>query len=70
MPVLSLEDLPNDEHLKAVELFGQAEHPSEGPYKTIRNPVSFSSSKFRIRRHAPQLGEHTTEILNEIGFVR
>ncbi len=67
MPVLSLQDLPDDEHLKAVGMFGQAEHPSEGRYKTIRNPVTFSSGEFRVRRHAPRLGEHTTEILREIG---
>ena len=69
MPVLSLEQLPDDEHMKAVGMFGQAEHPSEGAYKTIRAPVSFSSSPFRIRRHAPQLGENTAEILKEIGIA-
>jgi crotonobetainyl-CoA:carnitine CoA-transferase CaiB-like acyl-CoA transferase len=55
--------------MKAVGMFGQAEHPSEGAYKTIRAPVSFSSAPFRIRRHAPRLGEHTAEILQELGIV-
>jgi crotonobetainyl-CoA:carnitine CoA-transferase CaiB-like acyl-CoA transferase len=31
--------------------------------------VTFSSAPFRIRRHAPRLGEHTAEILEEIGIV-
>lgn len=69
MPVLGLEQLPDDEHMKAVGMFGQADHPSEGAYKTIRAPVSFSSSPFRIRRHAPRLGENTAEILKEIGIA-
>ncbi len=69
MPVLSLEQLPDDPHMKAVGMFGRAEHPSEGSYKTIRAPVSFSSAPFRIRRHAPRLGEHTAEILQEIGMA-
>jgi crotonobetainyl-CoA:carnitine CoA-transferase CaiB-like acyl-CoA transferase len=69
MPVLSLDQLPDDEHMKAVGMFGQAEHPSEGAYKTIRAPVSFSSAPFRIRRHAPRLGEHTAEVLKELGIV-
>jgi crotonobetainyl-CoA:carnitine CoA-transferase CaiB-like acyl-CoA transferase len=67
MPVLSLDDLPDDPHMKAVGMFTRAEHPSEGSYKTIRAPVTFGSTPFRVRRHAPRLGEHTEEILKEIG---
>jgi len=68
MPVLSLTDLPDDPHVKAVGLFGEAEHPTEGRYRTVRNPVSFSAAPFRIRRHAPRLGEHTAEVLAEAGL--
>jgi crotonobetainyl-CoA:carnitine CoA-transferase CaiB-like acyl-CoA transferase len=64
-----LKDLPDDPHVKAVELFGEAEHPSEGRYRTVRGPVSFSSAPFRIRRHAPRLGEHTAEVLREAGLT-
>jgi crotonobetainyl-CoA:carnitine CoA-transferase CaiB-like acyl-CoA transferase len=64
MPVLSLETLPDDEHVKAVGLFRTEEHPTEGAYKVIRSPVRFSASgPFRVRRHAPRLGEHTEEVL-------
>lgn len=68
MPVLGLEDLPEDAHLKAVSFFGSAEHPSEGRYRTMRRPVSFSGSRFAIRRHAPRHGEHTAEVLAEAGL--
>jgi crotonobetainyl-CoA:carnitine CoA-transferase CaiB-like acyl-CoA transferase len=68
MPVLGLADLPDDEHMKAVGMFSRAEHPSEGAYKSIRPPVSFSSAPFSLRRHAPRLGEHTAEVLAEIGM--
>jgi len=68
MPVLSLAELPDDPHVKAVGLFGTAEHPSEGTYRTVRSPVSLSAAPFRIRRHAPRLGEHTTEVLAEAGL--
>jgi crotonobetainyl-CoA:carnitine CoA-transferase CaiB-like acyl-CoA transferase len=68
MPVLSLEELPQDPHLEEVGLFSTAEHPSEGAYRSIRRPVSYSGAPFQIRRHAPRLGEHTAEILAEIGM--
>lgn len=68
MPVLGLEDLPEDAHLKAVGFFATAEHPSEGRYRTMRRPVSFSGSRFTIRRHAPRHGEHTAEVLAEAGL--
>jgi crotonobetainyl-CoA:carnitine CoA-transferase CaiB-like acyl-CoA transferase len=70
MPVLGLEDLPADPHLRAVGLFSVAEHPSEGKYRAVRMPVGFSAAPFRIRRHAPRLGEHTAEVLAEAGMSR
>jgi crotonobetainyl-CoA:carnitine CoA-transferase CaiB-like acyl-CoA transferase len=38
----------------------------EGKYRIAR--WSFSNAPFRIRRHAPRLGEHTAEVLAEIGM--
>ncbi|GHF45215.1 CaiB/BaiF CoA transferase family protein [Seohaeicola zhoushanensis] len=68
MPVLSISQLPEDPHVKAVGLFGQAEHPTEGAYKMVRRPVRFAGSDFLLRHHAPRLGEHTEEILESIGM--
>jgi crotonobetainyl-CoA:carnitine CoA-transferase CaiB-like acyl-CoA transferase len=68
MPVLSLEDLPHDPHVEAVGLFGEAQHPTEGRYRSVRSPIRFSGSPFRVRRHAPRLGEHTDEVLAEAGY--
>ena len=68
MPVLTLDTVADDPHVKAVELFGTAEHPSEGRYRVVRRPVSFSRAPFSIRRHAPRLGEHTRTVLEESGL--
>jgi crotonobetainyl-CoA:carnitine CoA-transferase CaiB-like acyl-CoA transferase len=68
MPVLALEDLPDDEHLRAVGLFEIETHPTEGSYRAIKAPVSFNGRRLAIRRHAPRLGEHTAEILRELGL--
>lgn len=70
MPVLAIEDLPEDPHVREVGLFSTADHPSEGPYKLVRQPVGFSGAPFTLRRHAPQLGENTDEVLAEIGMGR
>jgi crotonobetainyl-CoA:carnitine CoA-transferase CaiB-like acyl-CoA transferase len=68
MPVRHLDDLADDPHVKAVGLFGSAEHPSEGSYRSVRSPVNFSGAPFQIRHHAPRLGEHSAEVLQEAGF--
>jgi crotonobetainyl-CoA:carnitine CoA-transferase CaiB-like acyl-CoA transferase len=58
-----LEDLFDDPHLKAVRMFSDLEHPTEGTLKVARFPVKFSKTPASIRCLAPNLGEHTDEIL-------
>ncbi len=70
MPVLSLDELEDDPQIAASGLFAEAEHPSEGRYRSVRRPVTFSADPFEIRRHAPRLGEHTEEVLAEAGLDR
>ena len=70
MPVRKLEDLPADPHVRAVGLFSTAIHPTEGPYRVVRRPVSFSNAPFEIGLHAPNLGEHTAEVLGEAGLTK
>ncbi len=62
-PVNSIEDLTTDPHLLAVGLFETVEHPTEGTMTTARFPVRFSRTPADIRRLAPNLGEHTDEVI-------
>lgn len=66
-PVNAIEDLFDDPHLKAVGLFQQMEHPTEGLLNVTRFPIRFSQTPATIRRLAPNLGEHTEEVLRELG---
>ena len=61
-------DLTNDDHLQAVEFFQTHEHPTEGTIKLTSPPVKFSKTPATIRRLPPLFGEHTAEILQEIGY--
>jgi crotonobetainyl-CoA:carnitine CoA-transferase CaiB-like acyl-CoA transferase len=62
-PVNAIGELSEDPHLKAVGLFEEMDHPTEGKVVLCRHPVRYSRSPASIRRLAPNLGEHTTEVL-------
>jgi crotonobetainyl-CoA:carnitine CoA-transferase CaiB-like acyl-CoA transferase len=68
MPVNSIEDLFADEHLTAVGLFEEVEHPTEGPLVQSRLPWTFSRSGAPVLPAAPSLGQHTEEALTAAGF--
>jgi formyl-CoA transferase len=55
-------------HLKAVGLFQKLEHPTEGTIQQARPPARFSESPAGIHRLPPRLGQHTREILAEVGY--
>ena len=68
-PVNPLAELPADEQLAAVDMFPHVDHPTEGSIRIVRPPVRFSGADCALRRPAPQLGEHSREILREAGFA-
>lgn len=63
-----MKDVGEQPHLKAVGLFQHLEHPTEGTIQQARPPARFSESPAAIRRMPPRLGEHTREVLTEVGY--
>ena len=61
-------DLLEDEHLKAVEMFEDIDHPSEGATRLLRSPFTVEGSARALDAPAPRLGEDTRAILSEAGF--
>ena len=66
----SLDDIVADPHLGAIGYLRTVEHPSEGTIKSLGVPSEWSESVPEYRRHAPRLGEHTREVLQEAGLSK
>jgi crotonobetainyl-CoA:carnitine CoA-transferase CaiB-like acyl-CoA transferase len=64
----SLDDIVADPHLAAIGYLRAVEHPTEGRIKALAVPSEWSESPPEYRRHAPRLGEHTREVLKEVGY--
>jgi len=63
-----LRDVLEDPYVAETGFFQQVEHPSEGRIRSPHIPTQFSDSPPSVRRLAPRLGEHTAEILAELGY--
>jgi crotonobetainyl-CoA:carnitine CoA-transferase CaiB-like acyl-CoA transferase len=63
-----LAEVAEQPHLKAVGMFPELDHPTEGKIRQARPPARFSASPASVRRLAPNLGEHTRELLSEAGY--
>ena len=57
-----------DPHVKARHLIDDVEYPGMGKIKMVKTPIFFSGQAPSVRSQAPQLGEHTDEVLTELGY--
>jgi formyl-CoA transferase len=68
-PIYSIDDLIEHPHLKEVGLFENDVHPSEGPIRYVAPPTRFSVTPARVRYQAPLLGQHSSDVLRELGYA-
>ncbi len=69
MPLHDLDSLADDEHLLATGMLRSVDHPSEGRLREIGVPARLSDTPPAERqRPAPRLGEHSREVLAEVGY--
>jgi formyl-CoA transferase len=66
-PVLSMKEVANDQSLRASGTIVEVEQKKRGKYLTIGSPMKFSDFTPDIKG-APLLGEHSNEILGELGY--
>ena len=66
-PVMSMKELSVDPSLRASGTIAEVDHKERGKYLTVGSPIKFSDMKVEITG-APLLGEHTDEVLAELGY--
>ena len=67
-PVHSREDVIRDAQVAANELIVESNHPHAGPMRQPRPAARFDKTPAGLHRYAPLLGEHSDEILRELGI--
>jgi CoA:oxalate CoA-transferase len=68
-PVNSIAEVFQDPQILAQQMVLDVDQPGHGPVRMLGFPIKFSESPCQVRRPAPRLGEHSDEILNELGFA-
>ena len=67
-PINTLDQALEHPQLEARALIVETHHPVLGPTKNVGYPVKFNQEPRHAARHAPLLGEHTKEVLKEMGL--
>jgi alpha-methylacyl-CoA racemase len=67
-PVMNLEEARQDSQIRARQMVADLVHESWGAYQQLGIAPKFSRTAGTLRSHAPELGEHTEAILQEIGY--
>jgi len=65
----SLTEVANDPDVVRNEYIVEYDHPRRGRIKGIASPIKFSRTPAKIRSAAPELGQHTEEILVDLGYT-
>jgi formyl-CoA transferase len=66
-PILSIKEIVSDRSLYDTGTLVEVDHPVRGKYVTVGNPIKLSDSSTEVVR-SPLLGEHTDEVLAQLGY--
>lgn len=67
-PLFTVQELVEDEHFRSRGFWQRVNHPAAGEFEMPGRPFIMNDSPWELRRPAPLLGEHTDDVLREVGF--
>jgi len=68
-PILSMKEIAEEPSLRATGTIVEVDHPKRGKYLSVGNPIKLSDSLTEVTR-SPLLGEHTDEVLDQLGYSK
>jgi formyl-CoA transferase len=66
-PILSMKEIAEEPSLRETGTIVEVDHPERGKYLTVGNPIKLSDSPTEVER-SPLLGEHTEQVLSQLGY--
>jgi len=67
-PVNKIGDMLADKQVRARDMVVEVDHARAGRVKALGHPIKFSDTRGEVKRAAPLLGQHTREVLGELGY--
>ena len=68
VPLYEMEEVTRDPHLNERGAFVEIDHPVAGKWKHIGRPFNMSKTPWQLKRPAPTLGQHNSEVYTGLGF--